>query len=231
MTKNVILNSITDLKEIKGFIIAHLNIRSCLPKIDSLRADLCDANVDVLCLSETWLKSSITDDLVSVDGFLLEHLDRSPLSGHKQGGGVGIYCKASINYIPIKTHWVSNNDIELICITLLPVNSRKMNIINVYRPPKGNVNNALDIIKGVVESLDKRRMDTVVLGDFNIDLNQKSNSAKSALDLFNDLGLTQVINVPTRKGPIRNTLIDHCYIDMLYPSVCERLILILVITN
>lgn len=38
--------------------------------------------------------------------------------------------------------------------------------------------------------------------------------------MFGVLGLTQVITTPTRCIPIKNTLIDHCYINMLYPSIC-----------
>lgn len=155
MSENATLNSISDLKEIKGFIITHLNVRSCLPKIESLRAEFCDTNVDVLCFTETWLKSTITDNLVSLDGYILEGLDRSQQTGHKLGGGVCIYSKSNINYLPTKSLWVSSNDIELICITLLPDNNRKIHVINIYRPPKGNLIRALEAIKEVVECLDK----------------------------------------------------------------------------
>lgn len=50
-TKNKI--TIEDLTEIKGLVIAHLNIRSLLPKIEYLRHVLLNKPIDILCLSET----------------------------------------------------------------------------------------------------------------------------------------------------------------------------------
>ena len=48
----------------------------------------------ILALNETRLDSSISDDLVSVDGYDLIRADRN-----RNGGGVCIYARCNINYL------------------------------------------------------------------------------------------------------------------------------------
>ncbi len=52
----------------KGFTIAHLNIRSLLGKVDHLRILLNQNNIDVLCLTETWLNKNVCDIEVTIEG-------------------------------------------------------------------------------------------------------------------------------------------------------------------
>ena len=51
-------------------------------------------NVDLVCISETWLKSHIPSNVVDVSGFRLVRRDRTS----DQHGGVCIYIKNSIKY-------------------------------------------------------------------------------------------------------------------------------------
>lgn len=186
-------NSINDLKDLRGLKIAHLNIRSCLPKIDILAYELSNQLLDVTCLSETWFKPEITDTMVQLNGMVLERLDRVHHANSKQGGGVCMYIKASNNYLPNKNLWTTNSDIELMCITLIPVNACRVHIINIYRPPKGNLERAIEYVRSVFEALDRDSDDFVILGDFNVDLMQNTSNAKLLRDKLSELGLTQVI--------------------------------------
>lgn len=68
---------LSDLADIKGLIVAHVNCRSILPKIDFLKHQLFDKLIDVLCLSETGLKVAIPDALVKIDGYNLVRLVRT----------------------------------------------------------------------------------------------------------------------------------------------------------
>lgn len=43
-------------------------------------------------------KPSITDDMVRMNGYVLERLDRRLNDSQKQGGSVSIYIKACINF-------------------------------------------------------------------------------------------------------------------------------------
>ena len=55
----------------------------------------------------------------------------------------------------------------------------------------------------------KPHADILLLGDFNIDLLKPHSSWDSTITL---LGLTQIIEPPTRTTPTSATLIDHIYI-------------------
>ena len=61
-----------------------LNARSLLPKIDELSALLATIDVDLVAVTETWLKEDVPKDLVSIDGFSVQRRDRP----HRGGGGV-----------------------------------------------------------------------------------------------------------------------------------------------
>ena len=87
MDKNHI-SSFKDLSQRKGVKIVHLNIRSLLPKIDQLRQILVEAKIDIITLSETWLKPEIDTQLVEIDGYTCYRLDRNKgTTGKKRGGG------------------------------------------------------------------------------------------------------------------------------------------------
>ena len=55
--------------------MAMLNIASLPKHFDEISLMLRDKKIDILALNETRLDSSISDDLVSVDGYDLIHAD------------------------------------------------------------------------------------------------------------------------------------------------------------
>ena len=70
------------------------NVMSLAPKIDELRDSTTLKNVDLICITETWLQSHIHNNIVSVPGYSVERRDRS----NGQHGGVCIYIRNSIKY-------------------------------------------------------------------------------------------------------------------------------------
>ena len=70
------------------------NVMSLAPKIDEIRHCVIHANVDVVCLTETWLREHIDDNVVSIGGFNLVRLDRKT----RMHGGVCMYIKDSIQF-------------------------------------------------------------------------------------------------------------------------------------
>ena len=58
-----------------------------MPKIDSVRLDLLQHDLDILCLSETWFHEKILDTFISAEGYEVVRLDR----GRKKGGGLCMY--------------------------------------------------------------------------------------------------------------------------------------------
>ena len=81
----------------RGFVVAHLNVRSLQRKLDELKL-VVEANtktIDVLTLSETWLNSLIFDEEIRLPGYLCVRKDRT---GHKRGGGTLIYIRENLPY-------------------------------------------------------------------------------------------------------------------------------------
>lgn len=102
-----------------------------MSKIDLLRNDFLDSNVDVLCVTESWLDEPVGGNLVKIKGYRLYRNDRY----YSRGGGTCMYisnrlkCTANVQLI-------SNKDIELQSVTLLGntcnENCKKINIVLVY---------------------------------------------------------------------------------------------------
>lgn len=61
----------------KGLRLAHYNVRSVLPKIDSLILWLVEINPDIVTLNETWLNPSIPSTQLSFDNYTLIRQDRT----------------------------------------------------------------------------------------------------------------------------------------------------------
>ena len=79
-------------KNERGIHIAHINVRSLWPKIDSFRLLLDNSSLSVCGLSETWLHMNFPSELIHVDGYSFSRLDRSWSEIHqstpKKGGGM-----------------------------------------------------------------------------------------------------------------------------------------------
>lgn len=62
--------------------LLYTNVRSLLPKIDHLRVTAINASPHVICLTETWLSSDISDSEAYIPGYSLFRADRN-----RRGGG------------------------------------------------------------------------------------------------------------------------------------------------
>ncbi len=95
------------------------NIQSLENKIDDLRVrlsfqqDIRDCNI--LCLSETWLTTSVPDTAVTLsDNFSVLRMDRTAEAGKTKGGGVcfminknGVLRNIELSVTPLRSHALS----------------------------------------------------------------------------------------------------------------------------
>ena len=81
------------LSKVKGLKIGHLNVRSLHGMIDEIHFLIFKINLDILCLTETWLHDMIDDSVVKNDGY---HLIRRDRNYNTRGGGVCIYVRNTI---------------------------------------------------------------------------------------------------------------------------------------
>ena len=84
--------SVENLSRSRGLKRAHLNVRSLMPKLDSLKILLETKPFDVFTVSETWLKPSILDNEIHLPGCSCVRYDRLG----KVGGGFMAYVRDGI---------------------------------------------------------------------------------------------------------------------------------------
>ena len=205
------INSFDKLHEAKGFKLAHLNIRSIVKKIDQLRVCLQDKSIDIFSVSETWMRPHLGTQLVELQGFQAFRLDRGSNSTKKRGGGLLTYVNAkhAVNCESLGDLNRSNEDIEAQWVLIRRPHCKNIVTCNVYRPPNGNLDKAIQYLEGCVKTLSLGKINMFMMGDMNINYKNKSAPAYKKFHFFSQSnGLTQYINTATRNTDKTKSLID-----------------------
>ncbi len=165
------------------------NVRSLRYKIDELTAVLENNNIDVGCITESWLDDNIPTEAVDVNNYTCFRHDRS--DGRRAGG---IVCY-------VRSHWpchrlqsLETPDLESVWLCLRrPIMPRQISHIAIgaiYHPP-GAPNGPM--LNHIIDAVDKiisqhPHAGIIILGDFN------------ALDdkLIRAYPLKQIVHLPTR---------------------------------
>ena len=137
-------------------------------KTDELSAFLHQNFVDLACVTETWSKPSISDNLTEIPGYITYRLDRND---GRQGGGVAILAKQELPCklieLPNPTHqetlWLLHRQ------PCMPRLLTHILIGCVYFPPNANIKvmnhhilDSLDIV-----SRKHPNLGILLVGDFN----------------------------------------------------------------
>lgn len=194
------LNSV--LSSFRGFKMALLNINSLGKHIDELRILMSDKPLDVLCINESKLDNSTTNELIGLEGYNLVRRDRNIF-----GGGVCVYLRDSINYT--RRHDLEENELEIIVLEIMKPNSQPFLVINWYRPPNSPVI-MFDQFEKVLDKIDNKYKEIYILGDLNCNLlsNPLGSHTNAMLDILINYQLSQLINEPTRITSDTRTIID-----------------------
>ena len=179
-------------------IIKCLNAQSLLCHFDTIEHMLHDENIDILCICETWLDSSIDDKFIKIPEFNVIRCDAG------RGSGVCIYIRENFNFSVINT---SINKVEGVEDVWVQVQHRKFPsfiIGGVYRHPKALAASFL-YLADTFKNICLRNKPVFILGDMNDDLFVKGNNLSK---IIRNLNLKQVINKPTRITVNSSTLLD-----------------------
>ena len=190
-------------------------------KICELQAHIFETSPDIVILNETWLKPTIkSNEILPTKIYKIFRIDRSikshppdpnnPQKFRTNGGGVLIGVKESLNLKPKLVDQTCCA--EVLSIQLSLPNKKKICLSTVYRVGTLGINNFYQLQKyfSSISASNKFKY-SYIIGDFNCDsmnwhLNSSSNSTHSHfLNLFNDLGLTQLVQTATHK---HNNILD-----------------------
>ena len=164
-------------------------------------------NVNILCVSETWLKSDIEDCEILIDGYDFCRVDRKNIE-HDKGGGLICYVKNGIVYKEVSSFYV--DDIEALWIEVNLPHTKPVLLGTVYRPPDENVE-YLNKLDSMFQHSTSQYEDVIILGDFNLDICKRANCTK-VNNIAKHSNLTQLIKNPTRITDISNTILDLIFV-------------------
>ena len=222
-------SSIADLDKEKGVKVLHWNVRSIVRKIDQIRILLANSTIDVVTISESWLKPHLHSNLVAIEGFQVLRQDRIhgvsagvPKSKSKtksrtrslpskRGGGLLTYVnvKHSSYCEPLDDLSASNEDIEAQWVLIHRPNCKNIVVCNVYRPPNGKLEKATKYLDECLKVINMSKVNVFILGDLNVDFKNKSSDSYKKLNfLTQSNGLAQLINTTTRNTDKTKSLID-----------------------
>ena len=215
----------TLLSELKGITLASLNIHSVSSKVDDISVLLHNGNGDMLAPQETFLDSNTPTAYLDVDKYTCHRLDRNRQQGKQSGGGLLFYTHNKYDFEPVDDWSISNKDLEIMWVKLSLTETRPTYIANAYRPPDGDVPEAIRIFDEQITNIQSMGMvDIVVLGDINIDLLTPTNKSRQLKQVMNSNLMSQMIQVPTRITNTTRSLIDHAWVSNVdFYSTCGAL--------
>ena len=71
-----------------------------------------EGNIGVICVSETWLDSTVTDTEIEIPNYAVVRKDRN-----RQGGGVCVFIRSNINFMIHE--YGDQGDLEVILVDIL----------------------------------------------------------------------------------------------------------------
>ena len=149
--------------------------------------------MDVICVTETWLDSSIPDEFVTIPGFMTpERKDRqTPDAGIIFHGGVACFVRTGLAYT--RRLDLEHPTLEVMWIEIV-TRSGKFLLSIVYRPPSEPVEFWTVFEENIQQARDSTNNPIYMCGDFN---NDTLNPRNIISRLFNHQGLTIVNCQPT----------------------------------
>ena len=178
--------------------VEHLNSQSLLGNFNQIEAHILSKDIDIICISETWLLPLTANRFIDIPGYSVYRCDAG------MGGGVCVYVKEDlkVNVLTPTLHRPEN--IEDIWMTVQCKNFPSFIIGCVYRHPHA-LNNSFNYLSDVFTNMCLRNKPLLILGDFNDDQFLADNKIGK---ITQALHLTQLIKKATRITSSSSTLID-----------------------
>lgn len=184
----------------KTFSFAFFNVRSLTKNFPEFKAFLLRKGYDIVGVSETWLTSNVSNNLLNIDGYRFIRKDRP-----SRGGGIAVYLRSDWN-----CELLRGNVSEYLEEIWLKISIKKRTYLfgSLYRPPAGSIPYFLELMEDSLSEFLPTCSEIICGGDINLDLlnlNQNTSGFQKMLECFN---LKQIINTPTRMTKSTSTLLD-----------------------
>ena len=154
-------------------VIACHNIRSLHKHHKDIMEDSLLHGIDVLIILESWLiQTDLTDDYQLTDFPFVIRLDSKMQKDvyNRPHGGIVVFSKLNTT---LKAE-IKKGKSHIIVLEIAPTQDSVVNVVVVYKHQSTKIVQFLDVLEEAL-SLCSQQNDTVLLGDFNIDLLKPSN--------------------------------------------------------
>ena len=186
-----------------GIRIGYLNINNAINKKDDIASIInnSDNPFHLFCFSESRLNTNISDEEMVIPGYDIYRIDP-----HKTlRTGLLLYSASSLN-ISVQRH-LEIYDVESIWLEIKVKGARPIIIGFIYRNPK-ETTEWIDKFNSIMDQITMLNLETIIFGDFNIDLMKPKLKWHNIYAMYN---LEQLVDRPTRTTETSSTLIDHIY--------------------
>lgn len=188
----------------KAINIVHQNIQGLAGKELEVELFLLNENINVLCVTEHWLKDY---QLI----FNIRNFQLSSAFSRRNAirGGSLIFVNSCKHKIKERKDVVAlsiERIIELSCVEL-----EEFIIVCVYRPPSGNFNVFESTMEDVIKKICKSKKSIVVCGDFNVNLLESCPVSVRLTSLFGSFDLNYQFLEPTRITATSATCLDNFF--------------------
>ena len=153
--------------------IGHINIRSIATKLDDVWLLVRQNSLDILVISETWLTSQISDDILIFSGFKVFRADRKqPKPGRTQtrGGGLAFLVHEDVLATQLRLPTPPDSRLETMWLSVTAAGGRSAVVGGVYRPPDGSATADIDALQHQLLEVARYGRPWYLLGDTNLDL-------------------------------------------------------------
>ena len=192
-----------------NYSFLHLNCRSIRKFFDKFQLMLneLDIKFDFIAISKTWLNNNDEINCYALHGYSMEYIHRN----NQKDGGVLIYVNNKYSFTKLSKFSFSENKYMEALALEIQIESKKINVVCIYRPPSSNLKQFTDKFTKYIESLGKREL--YICGDFNIDILKYNThvDTKQFVDEMFTMGFSPIINKPTRITSTSATIIDNIW--------------------
>ena len=179
---------------------ALVNARSINNKLLELHHFIASHDLQVLCVTETWLDISVPDSLIAPVGYNVFRCDR-----RTKGGGVAVFCRSDVT-VEVVNVPPNFQDVEVVCIDI-KIQGSVYRVIGYYRPP-GSTATDLEYLQNSIkcfQHLCATHLTVVLMGDFNMPLVDWTHYSGPDTPMYytlmhfvNNYGMHQYVREPTR---------------------------------
>ena len=161
-------------------------------------------NLDMIGVTETWLRPSDTQGLldeITPAGFQLHHVPRR----NKRGGGVAVFVRNDIDGVHYQTD--QRETFEPITVKLSEQQSSQLLVHIIYRPPNTIKSKFIEEFTCFMEAAALSPHENIVLGDVNIQLDSQNCWTDNFNTVLSDFDFIQHVSTPTHiQGHILDVL-------------------------